>query len=109
MGWFARWRERARLERAARAEVDALFADAGLLDQARLKPRHRHRINVLEIDAAPDGRVARLVLGIVRHPRAHPLATRGDEVVEILEYLPAERRVTVIGARNLSRNPASRG
>lgn len=102
-----RSRRDARLRRAAHRELDTLFSSrAELLPQARLSPRHRGRLVVLEADPVPGGEsIARLLLGIVRHPKSHPLAGRGEEVLELLEYRPAEGTLRNVGSRNLTRNP----
>jgi len=39
----------------------------------------------------------------VRHPKPHPLAPRGDEVLEALVYRPAEGTIEVAASRNLTR------
>jgi hypothetical protein len=46
-----------------------------------------------------------LLFGIVRHPKTHPLAPRGEEVLELLEYRPREETLEVTGGANLSRRP----
>lgn len=99
-------RRRAARERAREAErlVDAIFADAELMAQARLAPRHRARLQLLEIACDAEGAIESLLLGIVRHPKAHPLAPRGEEVVEILQYVPRERTLTNVGSRNVTRS-----
>ena len=100
---LARRRASARRLRAARGELDRLFLDPSLLAQGRLKPHHRHRATILEIEGPGDGPIERVLFGIVRHPRSHPLARRGDDVLELLEYRPAERTLRVVGATNLTR------
>lgn len=102
---FAQWLAERRLRRRAREALDELFANRpDLLRQARLAPRHRHRLNVLEVEPDSGDGVRAVRFGIVRHPRPHPLAPRGDEVLEIVEYRPAEERLRVIAARNLTRS-----
>ena len=99
-GAMARRRQR----READALLDGLFSSRPeVLDQGRLKPHHRHRVSVLEVIPDEEGRISRLVLGIVRHPKAHPLQPRGEDVLEILEYRPAEGHLEVMGSRNLTR------
>ena len=78
---------------------------AELLPKARLKRHHRHRCSVLEVELSESGAVARLLFGIVRHPKAHPLAPRGDEVLELIEYRPAAGSLANVGSRNLTRRP----
>ncbi|MCU0223793.1 MAG: hypothetical protein MUF27_06940 [Acidobacteria bacterium] len=103
---LARWNARRRALAAARAALDELFARrAELLAAGRLKPHHRGRATILEYDVAPDGGVRRVLFGIVRHPKAHALAPRGDEVLELLEYRPPEGTLAVVGSRNLTRDP----
>ena len=103
--WRSHRRKSAEL-RAARRALDALFGErAELLPQARLKPKHRGRAVVLEIEVDGELEASRVLFGIVRHPKAHPMAQRGEEVLELIEYLPAEGRLAVVGARNLTRNP----
>jgi hypothetical protein len=98
---------RRRRAAAARA-LDRLFASSEAMRRARLAPRHRSRIVVLELDLAGDGsegpdRPERLRFGIVRHPKRHPLAPRGDEVLEIHDWWPDEGRIECVGSRNLTR------
>jgi hypothetical protein len=111
-GLIARWRSSRRRRgalRAARRELDRLFFETPeLLPAARLSPKHRGRVNILESDLDEHGSVTRILFGIVRHPKAHPLAPRGDEVLELIEYLPAENRLGNVGARNLTRRPPGR-
>jgi hypothetical protein len=107
---LSRSRERRRLHREADRLLDELFSSRpAALAQGRLAPRHRRRISVLEVSVDADGAVDALLLGIVRHPRAHPLATRGEEVVELLLYRPRAGSLENVGSRNLSRTrgPAS--
>lgn len=82
-----------------------MFLRRDLLEQARLAPRHRGRVVVLESDVVDPGEVTRVMFGIVRHPKAHPLAPRGEEVLEIIEYDVAAQVLKVVGGRNLTRNP----
>lgn len=112
-GLIARWRTSRRRRsalRAARRELDRLFFETPeLLPAARLSPKHRGRVSILESDMDEHGSVTRVLFGIIRHPKPHPLAPRGDEVLELIEYLPAERRLGNVGARNLTRQPPRRG
>ncbi|MBP7147788.1 MAG: hypothetical protein KBD01_09600 [Acidobacteria bacterium] len=102
-GALARRRDAARRLHAARAELDRLFAEPALLAQGRLKPHHRHRATILEVRGPAGEPIESVLFGIVRHPRPHPLAPRGDDVLELLEYRPAERSLRVVGASNLTR------
>ncbi len=103
---WKRSRERSLGRRAAHRALDALFTrHAELLPRARLRRHHRHRCTVLEVDRDAGGGVARILFGIVRHPKAHPLAPRGEEVLELIEYRPAEGSLQNVGARNLTRRP----
>jgi hypothetical protein len=101
--WKA-WRARAGQRRAAHRLLDELCTQPDVLSQARLRAHHRHRLVILEIEPelAP---IERLRLGIVRHPKSHPLQPRGEEVLEILDYRPGERTLEVVGSRNLTRAP----
>ncbi|MCE5245698.1 MAG: hypothetical protein ABFD84_04720 [Candidatus Polarisedimenticolia bacterium] len=84
--------------------MDELFAERPeLLAQARLAPRHRARLILLDVETDERGAVAAVLLGIVRHPKPHPLAPRGDEVLEALVYRPAEGTIEVAASRNLTR------
>lgn len=84
--------------------MDELFADRPeLLAQARLAPRHRARLILLDVETGEGDAVAAILLGIVRHPKPHPLAPRGDEVLEALVYRPAEGTIEVAASRNLTR------
>jgi len=112
MGWVERWRSwrrRRALRRRAARELDALFRERiELLRAGRLRPHHRSRVHLLEVDPAPDGTPARIRFGIIRHPRPHPLAQRGEEVLEILEYRPAADTLRLLASRNLTRRPLDR-
>ena len=111
MRWLERIRQalrgaavRRRRRREAESLLDELFdSRPGVLEQGRLKPHHRHRVSVLEWTEGADGRIAVLVLGIVRHPKAHPLQPRGEDVLEILEYEPEAGRLRNVGSRNITR------
>ncbi|MDQ7008317.1 MAG: hypothetical protein Q9Q40_13940 [Acidobacteriota bacterium] len=101
---WRRRRRQARLHRCAHRELDRLFFERRqVLAAGRLEPRHRSRITLLEVEAGASGEVRRILFGIIRHPRPHPLAPRGDEVLEVLEYLPGRGRLSVAGSRNLTR------
>lgn len=105
---WKRWRQSARLRRCAQRRLDELFfVHRELLAAGRLEPHHRSRISILEIDPGPDGSVERILFGIIRHPRPHPLAPRGDEVLELLDYFPDQRRLSMAGSRNLTRRGKS--
>jgi hypothetical protein len=107
---LARWNARRRALSAARAALDELFAlRPELLAEGRLKPHHRGRATILEHKLDADGRVRRVLFGIVRHPKSHPLAPRGDEVLELLEYRPLDGTLAVVGSRNLTRPRDGRG
>ncbi|UCF66590.1 MAG: hypothetical protein JSV80_12460 [Acidobacteriota bacterium] len=101
--WRA-WRRRRAERRLASRRLDELFSTRpDLLRCGRLRTEHRHRVNILEIDADESGEVQRILFGIIRHPKAHPLAVRGEEVLELLEYRPVDQRLSVAGSRNLTR------
>lgn len=110
-GFWSHWRDWWRARRAAasrlaaaRRSLDVLFAARPeLLARGRLKPHHRGRATILDIETAEGGEIRRILFGIVRHPRPHPLAPRGDEVLELIEYLPGEGDLRVAGSKNLSR------
>lgn len=104
VNWWRR-RAEARRRRALGLEaLDRLFLERSeLLSQGRLKRHHRNRCNLLEIDLDENGAVERLLFGIIRHPKTHPLAPRGEEVLELLEYRPGEGTLQVAGSRNLTR------
>lgn len=98
------WRQRRRIDRAARRALDILFsAPNPVLEAGRLRPHHRSRINLLDVESDSQGGPTLIVFGIIRHPRSHPLAPRGEEVLEVLEYRPREQVLTVLGARNITR------
>ena len=104
MGWWTRWRADVQRRRAAHAALDELFRDeADLLARGRLAPRHRGRVNILEIEADSSGAITAILFGIVRHPKTHPLAPRGEEVLELLLYRPGDRSLEVVGGKNLTR------
>jgi hypothetical protein len=102
--WWARRREeRARRQAGWRALEELFGGKPGVLKQGRLKPHHLNRVHLLEVDLDERGEVSRLLFGIVRHPKAHPLAPRGEEVLELLEYRPREETLEVTGGANLTR------
>lgn len=108
LDWLRRRRAAARLHRAGHAALDALFADPARLAAVRLRPHHRGRVTLLEVDPAPDGALpARLLFGIIRHPKAHPLAPRGEEVLELIEYEPPDGTPRYAGGKRLSGPRAS--
>jgi hypothetical protein len=105
---FTLWRNRRKAERERRRAgwraLEELFASKPeVLGQGRLKPHHANRVHLLETDLDREGRVVRLLIGIVRHPKSHPLAPRGEEVLELLEYRPNEETLKVTGGANLTR------
>ena len=112
--WWSRLREkraRRREERARRQAgwrvLEQLFREKpAVLAQGRLKPRHLNRVHLLEVDLDQHGVVTRLLFGIVRHPKAHPMAPRGEEVLELLDYRPAEETLEETGGANLTRGGA---
>lgn len=98
------WQQRRRVHRAARHALDVLFsAPNPLLEAGRLRPHHRGRINLLDVESDSQDRPTLIVFGIIRHPKSHPLAPRGEEVLEVLEYRPLVPALTVVGARNITR------
>lgn len=102
--WWERTRAVRQRRRAGWRELEALFTSKPkVLEQGRLRPHHAGRVNLLETELDDEGNVTRLLFGIVRHPKPHPLAPRGDEVLELLEYRPQEERLEVAGSSNLSR------
>lgn len=104
MDWWRKWRENARRRRAAAAALDELFrAHPELLALGRLGAHHRRRVNILEVETSADGEVESILFGIIRHPKAHPLATRGEEVLELLLYCPRRRSLELVGGGNLTR------
>ncbi len=104
MGWWRNWREDVRRRRAAAAALDELFAlRRDLLSRGRLRPDHRRRLNVLEVETDASGGITYILFGIVRHPKTHPLAPRGEDVLELLLYRPRESSLEVVGGGNLTR------
>lgn len=101
--WRTRRSEAKRLTRARRELDELFFRRPEVLAGGRLKPHHRGRATILEIEEGKDGAVERILFGIVRHPKPHPLAPRGDDVLELIEYWPRENRLTVAGSKNLRR------
>jgi hypothetical protein len=102
-GFFKRWQERRRERGAIETCLDALFMRPELLRQGRLRPDHRRRVVVLEKELDDEQQVKSLRLGIVRHPKAHPMQPRGEEVLEILDYDVVNETIEVAGSRNLTR------
>lgn len=103
MKWWRNWRDARRRRRAAERTLDELFADPALLAEGRLAARHRRRINILQVETDDAGEVVEILFGIIRHPRAHPLASRGEEVLELLRHRPRERTLENVGGANLTR------
>ena len=102
--WRSHRRKSAEL-RAARRALDLLFTDkARLLPQARLEPKHRGRAVVLEIEVDDDLEASRVLFGIVRHPKSHPMQPRG-EAGDWLEMPPLPRA----GVRRRSPRPGWKG
>jgi hypothetical protein len=105
---FTAWRNRRKAEREQRRAgwraLEELFASKPeVLRQGRLERHHANRVHLLETELDRDGRVVRLLFGIVRHPKSHPMAPRGEEVLELLEYRPDEETLEVTGGANLTR------
>lgn len=101
--WQQRRAERERHAAGWRALEELFTHKPQVLSQGRLKRHHAARINLLEVDLGPDGSAERVLFGIVRHPKTHPLAPRGEEVLELLEYRPGEDSLEVVGGANLTR------
>jgi hypothetical protein len=109
-GWWKQRREERARRSAGWQALERLFGEKpAVLSQGRLKPHHLHRVHLLEVDLDDGGVVTRLLFGIVRHPKAHPLAPRGEEVLELLEYRPGEETLEVTGGANLTRQRRSSG
>lgn len=102
--WLERRRQKRREAQAIEAALDSLFEKPELLDSARLSRRHRRRLAVLEVAWSDGGAPEEIVLGIIRHPKAHPLAQRGEEVLELLIFRPGDPSLEVARGVNLTRS-----
>ena len=107
------WKDpRRRLLRQGRQELDQLFLKHPLrLRGTSLRPKHRSRTQVLEVEAAP----LRIWFGILRHPRPYGFSQQFHEVLEVWRYEPAAGSLEREKGHNLSRErgedgqPSSRG
>jgi len=96
------WFRRRRLRREAIRLVDEAFASPDVLRGTSLRGRHAARWVLIGWDEE-EGRVARVDIGIVRHPRPYPFSTQAHKVLETWTYHVAESRFERQAGRNLTR------
>ena len=97
-----KWLRRRRLERAARAAVDALFDEPERLRGTSLKCRHASRYIIVDFEASGD-RVTRVRFGIVRHPRPYAFSSQAHKVIEHWVYDVEAGTIEVVQGLNLTR------
>ena len=96
------WFRRRRLRREAMRLVDDAFASPDVLRGTSLRGRHGARWVLLGWEEEA-GRVARVDLGIVRHPRPYPFSPQSHKVLETWTYHVAERMFDRKAGRNITR------
>ena len=101
------WRDpRRHLRKRARRELNDLFlARRDLLLSTSLRPEHRGRTQILDVEDEP----LTVVFGIVRHPRPYAFSRQFHEVMEVWTYWPEEGRLERIRGHNLSRERGTDG
>jgi hypothetical protein len=101
------WLVRRRREREARRLVASLFAGGDLLRGTSLKPRHASRWVLVDFALDPDGGIATVRFGILRHPRPYAFSRQSHKVLEAYLYDVAAGRVTRERGLNLTREAES--
>lgn len=99
------WREsrrRARERREARALLRELFRDPEALAGTSLNARHRSRWVYLEHEIE-DGEIARVIFGILRHPRPYAFSSQSHKVIEYYVLDARERKVIRQRGHNVTR------
>ena len=97
-GWWRRWRQR----RRARRTLGVLFDHPERLAGTSLRPAHRGRVDLVEIE--DDGEELRAILfTILRHPRPLPFSRQFHAVMQLYRYDLAAQRVEHVRSLNLSR------
>jgi len=96
------WFRRRRLRREAMRQVDEAFASPDVLRGTSLRRRHAARWILIGWEEE-GGSMARVDIGIVRHPRPYPFSPQAHEVLETWTYHVAERKFERKGGRNLTR------
>lgn len=111
MNWLtamARWWHRRQLRSIARRELTRLFDDPPRLEGTSLKPAHRGRVTIVDIEEG-EGGVQALVFGILRHPRPHPFSPQHHRVMEWWRIELPGGRPERAGSVNLSRRDGRDG
>ena len=96
------WFRKRRLRREATRLVDEAFASPDVLRGTSLRGRHAARWVLIGWEEE-NGRIARVDLGIVRHPRPYPFSPQSHKVLETWTYRVPERRFERQAGRNLTR------
>lgn len=105
---LARWWHRRKLHSLARRELARLFDDPSRLEGTSLKPAHRGRVTIVEIEKSGEGLKA-VVFGILRHPRPHPFSPQHHRVMEWWRLELPGGRIERAGSVNLSRQEGRDG
>ena len=105
MGWRDTWRCW-RLERQARRELAAVFADPAQLAGTSLKPRHGNRWVLAGVEAGAAG-LERIRFGILRHPRPYAFSRQSHKVIEYYCYDVRSRRIERERGHNVTRERGS--
>jgi len=96
------WFRRRRLRREAMRQVDEAFASPDVLRGTSLRRRHAARWVLIGWEE-DGGRIARVELGIVRHPRPYPFSPQAHQVLETWTYHVSERKFERQAGRNITR------
>ena len=103
-GWWQRWR----LRRRAWRELRVLFDHPERLAGTSLRPAHRGRVDVVDLE--DDGGELRAILfTILRHPRPLPFSHQFHAVMQLYRYDLAAERVEHVRSLNLSRERGHSG
>ncbi|MAJ29339.1 hypothetical protein CBD41_07970 [bacterium TMED181] len=91
-----------RFRRQAKKILCEIFESEKLLRGTSLKPHHRGRCDIIELDTTGDELTA-FVFQILRHPRPHPFSKQHHLVAERWCYRIQEDALERAGSVNLSR------
>lgn len=99
---FRDWMRRWRLRREAARRVAEAFASPEALRGTSLRRQHAARWVLLGWEEEA-GRIVRVEIGIIRHPRPYPFSPQSHKVLETYTYHVGERRMERMAGRNLTR------
>ncbi len=105
MTWFAsidQYFKDRKFRRQAKKKLLELFESEDLLQGTSLKPHHRGRCDIIELDTNGDV-LTSFVFQILRHPRPHPFSKQHHLVAERWCYRVHEETLERAGSVNLSR------